>query len=164
MDLPLPDPAYAFEERKGELKRSKNSWRNWFVLNIFVLLGMLVGSFWFLGNTPFLWLQPALALPLIYSAIFFHAQHNREREFLEEYSFKSVIARSLSSYRLILKEDVDRMKPEEQKRFLDFVIEAVKELHTPPRAIISKHPIKSEEDVKIGVIEKLADVFKRFIP
>jgi hypothetical protein len=166
MDMPKPlDPSLAFEERKKELRRSKNVWRNWFVLSILLLIGMVLASFWFLGHgAPFLWLQPALALPLIYSAIFFHAQHNREREFLEEYSFKSVIARSLGAYRLILKEDVDRMKPEEQKRFLDLMVEAIRELHTPPRAIISNHPIRSEEDVKIGVIEKLADVFKRFIP
>ena len=161
-------PFAPFEARKAELRSSKDHWKNWFLLNIVFLLTVTVFSAWGMamgvGFTGILWLTLAAGLPLVYSAIFFHAQHNREREFLEEYSFKSVVARSLEAYHEILKTEVDHKKTEEQKRFLDFMINSVKDLHTPPRAIISKHPIKSEEDVKIGVIEKLADVFKRFIP
>ncbi len=161
-------PARAFEERKLELLRSKARWRNWFLWNIIFLLGIIFAIFWGLaeniGFTAILWLELALGLPLTYSAIFFHAQHNREREFLEEYSFKAVVARSLEGYRKMLKEDFNPRRPEEEKKFLDFMTDSIRSLHTPPRAIISKHPLKSEEDVKIGVIEKLADVFKRFIP
>lgn len=135
--------------------------------DIVILLGLLSVVFYGLaasGFTAFLWFELALGLPLTYSAVFFHAQHNREREFLEEYSFKSVVAQSLVAYRTLLKEDIHSDRAEEQKRLLDFIIDSVKELHTPPRAIISKHPINSEEDIKVGVVEKLADVFKKFIP
>ena len=110
------------------------------------------------------WLEFAVALPLVYSAIFFHAQHSKEREYLEEYSFKSVVARSLEPYRAFLKEDVNPAHAEEQKKLLDFVISSMAGLYTPPREIISKHPVKNEEDVKVGVVEKLSDVFKKFIP
>ena len=161
-------PAQAFEERKTELLVSKKRWRNWFLFNIIVLMGVSLSALWWLRTGEsfigIAWLELVLGVPLIYSAIFFHAQHNREREFLEEYSFKSVVARSLEAYRVLLKEDVNPKHPEEQKRFLDFVIDSVKSLHLPPRAIISKHPLKNEEDIKIGVIEKFADILKRFIP
>lgn len=158
----------AFEERKRELQRSKSIWRNWFLANIAILfcIALLIFLEWSAtaGFTAVLWLELTLALPLVYSAIFFHAQHNRDREYLEEYSFKSIVARSLEAYRALLKEEVGPGRAEERKKLLGFLIDAVKDLYTPPRAIISKHPVKSEEDVKVGVIEKLADVFKKFIP
>ncbi len=161
-------PSRIFEERKVELQKSKNMWRNWFLVNIALLLCVTLFAFLVLitnvGFPAVLWLDFALALPLVYSAIFFHAQHSRDREYLEEYSFKSVVARSLESYRILLKEDIDPKRAEEQKKFLDFVIDSVKNLHTPPRTIISKNPVKDEEDVKVGIVEKLGDVFKKFIP
>ncbi|PIP29754.1 hypothetical protein COX26_02410 [Candidatus Jorgensenbacteria bacterium CG23_combo_of_CG06-09_8_20_14_all_54_14] len=158
----------AFEERKRELQRSKNIWRNWFLANIVLLFCVALFMFFELsataGFTAVLWLELALVLPLVYSAIFFHAQHNRDREYLEEYSFKSVVARSLDAYRTLLKEEVGPGRAEERKKLLDFLVDAVKKLYTSPRAIISKHPVKSEEDVKVGMVEKFGDIFKKFIP
>lgn len=162
------NPSSVFEERKAELQRSKNTWRNWFIVNILLLFCVAVLAFLELlasaGLTAVLLLVLALALPLAYSAIFFHAQHNREREYLEEYSFKSVVAQSIEAFRLLLKEDINREHPEEQKKLLEFIVDSAKALHTSPRAMISKNPVRDEEDVKVGVVEKLADVFKKFIP
>jgi hypothetical protein len=154
-----------FDERRRELERSKEVWRNWFLVNILLLLGLALFVFFELaaGFAARSWLEFSVVLPLVYSAIFFHAQHSKAREYLEEYSFKSVIARSLGAYRSFLREDVNRDHPEEQKKFLDFMISATQDLFVPPRKIISKNPVK-EEDVKVGVVEKLGDVFKKFIP
>jgi hypothetical protein len=161
-------PFRIFEERKLELLRSKRAWRNWFLATIILLLGVTVFTFIGLASSiPFtvaLWMEVALGLPLIYAAIFFHAQHNREREFLEEYSFKSVVARSLEGYKAVLKKEVNSRRPDEQKKFLEFLIASAKDLQMPPRAIISKHPIRSEEDVKIGLIENLTELVRKFIP
>jgi hypothetical protein len=161
-------PSSVFEERKQELLRSKRAWRNWFLATILLLLGVTIFTFIGLATSvPFtvaLWMEVALGLPLIYAAIFFHAQHNREREFLEEYSFKSVVARSLEGYKAILKKEVNSRRPDEQKKFLEFLIASAKDLQMPPRAIISKHPIRSEEDVKIGLIENLTELVRKFIP
>jgi hypothetical protein len=160
-------PSDVFEERKRELQQSKSAWRNWFLGNIVLLFCLSLFVFIKLADTAsfftILWLELVLALPLIYSAIFFHAQHNREREYLEEYTFKSVVARSLEAYRRLLKEDVDQKREEEQKKLLDFLIDSAKSLHISPRMIISKNPVKDEEDVKVGVVKKLGDVFKKFL-
>lgn len=157
-----------FEDRKLEIERSKSAWRNWFVLNIILLLALATFIFFELmanmGFAAVTWLEFAVALPLAYSAIFFHAQHSKAREYLEEYSFKSLMARSFDAYRTLLKEDVDHGNPDEQKKYLDFIIKFVNDLYVPPREIISEHPVKDEEDVKVGVVEKLGDVFKKFIP
>ena len=157
-----------FEERGREIEKSKAMWLNLFLLNILLLFGaalfiffqIIVGISFAAASL----LQFAITLPLIYSAIFFHAQHNKAREYVEEYSFKSLVARSLTAYRNFLKAEVGRGNPEEQKKYLDFLITSVKDLYTPPRKIISKNIIKEDEDIKVGVVEKLGDIFKRFIP
>ncbi|MCX6702997.1 MAG: hypothetical protein NTW60_04000 [Candidatus Wolfebacteria bacterium] len=162
------NPSSFFEDRKIELQKSRNVWLGWFLFNIILLLCVALFAFRELvanmGFTTAIWLELVLALPLVYSAVFFHAQHARDREYLEEYSFKSVVAQSLESYRTLLKRDIDSKHLEEQKKFLDFIIDSIKNLYTPPRTIISKNPLKDEEDVKVGVVEKLGDVFKKFIP
>lgn len=157
-----------FNERKLEIESSKNRWFRWFIANIALLfliavlifIGLTIGT----GFAVASWLEFGVALPLAYSAVFFHAQHAKAREYLEEYSFKVVVARSLGAYRDLLKGDINSKNPDEQKKYLDFMIGSVKDLFTPPREIISKHPIKDEEDVKVGVVEKLGDVFKKFVP
>jgi len=157
-----------FNERKFEVEFAKDHWFYWFIGNIILLflmavlifIGLTIGT----GFAAASWLEFGVALPLAYSAVFFHAQHAKAREYLEEYSFKVVVARSLGAYRDLLKEDINSKNPEEQKKYLDFMISSVEDLFTPPREIISKHPVKEEEDVKVGVVEKLGDVFKKFVP
>lgn len=157
-----------FEERRGELEEAKARWLKWFIVNILVLfiLAILIffGPMASAGFGKATWLEFAVALPLIYSAIFFHAQHARVREYLEEYSFKSLVARSMGGYLELLKKEVNHAKADEQKKYLDFIIDTVGKLFASPREAISKHPVKDEEDVKVGIVEKLGDVFKKFIP
>ena len=157
-----------FEARKKEAEKAADHWFYWFVANIAVLflaavlifIGLTTG----MGLTVSSWLEFGVALPLAYSAIFFHAQYSNAREYLEEYSFKALVARSLDSSRKMLTEDLDAKSAEERKKYLDFMIGSLKDLYIPPRQIISQHPVKDEEDVKVGVVEKLGDVFKKFIP
>jgi len=157
-----------FEERKREVEGLRDRWLRWFVANILILF--LLAVLMFIGltaGTSFAaasWLEFGIALPLTYSAVFFHAQHSKTREYLEEYSFKTLVARSLDVCRKMIKEDMHGASAEEEKKYLDFVIGSFKNLHTPPREIISKHPVRDEDDVKVGVVEKLGDIFKRFIP
>ena len=166
MDTNNPESLWEFfDARKRELEQAEDhAWR-WFVGNIAMLF--VVTPLIFIGFTvnamAASWLEFGVALPLAYSAVFFHRQHSKAREYLEEYTFKSVVARSLEAYRLLLKEDVDPKREEEQKKFLDFMMDSAKSLHVSPRMIISKNPVKSEEDVKVGIVEKLADVFKKFL-
>ncbi|MEK7651215.1 MAG: hypothetical protein AAB377_01655 [Patescibacteria group bacterium] len=157
-----------FEERKREVEKAKDRWFYWFVANIILLfliavlifIGLATG----MGFAVSSWLEFGVALPLVYSAIFFHAQHSKAREYLEEYSFKTLVARSLEASRRMLKEDMGGKGADEAKRYMDFVVGSLKDLYVPPREIISKHPVKNEDDVKVGVVEKLGDIFKKFIP
>jgi hypothetical protein len=167
--VPDWDLAQAFEARRMEVEHSKAVWRNWFLVNIVLLFGAALLIFFELsasdaGMLARSWLEFAVALPLVYSAIFFHAQHSKAREYLEEYAFKTTVARSLDTYREMLRSEVSAERADEQKKLLDFLFATVRDLYTPPRAIISKHPVKEEGDVKVGVVEKLGDVFKKFIP
>ncbi|MEK7626684.1 MAG: hypothetical protein AAB399_00765 [Patescibacteria group bacterium] len=157
-----------FEERKREVEKAKDHWFYWFVANIILLF--LIAVLIFIGLTTGMglaissWLEFGVALPLAYSAIFFHAQHSKAREYLEEYSFKALVARSLEVSRRMLKEDMNGKGADEAKKYMDFVVGSLKDLYTPPREIISKHPVKNEDEVKVGVVEKLGDIFKKFIP
>ena len=156
-----------FESRKLEVDATRAKWFRWFVVNIIILfalgviifLGLVYGASYAVAS----WLEFAVALPLVYSAIFFHAQHAKARDYLEEYSFKLLSVRALSAFREILGEEVDLKSAEERKKRLSFVIGTLENLSVPPRQIISKHPLKDTEDVKVGVVEKLGDVFKKFI-
>jgi len=156
-----------FESRKLEVDATRAKWFRWFVVNIIILfalgviifLGLVYGASYAVAS----WLEFAVALPLVYSAIFFHAQHAKARDYLEEYSFKLLSVRALSAFREILGEEVDLKSAEERKKRLSFVIGAMEDISVPPRQIISKHPLKDTEDVKVGVVEKLGDVFKKFI-
>lgn len=157
-----------FDERRAEVEKVKDHWFYWFVGNIaalfvftvIIFLGLALGARFAVASL----FEFAVAVPLVYSAIFFHAQHAKAREYFEEYSFKSLSARALAAQREILREDTDRKNPDEQKKYLDFVVGILKDLSTPPREIISKHPVKDEGDVKVGIVEKLGDIFKKFIP
>ena len=157
-----------FEERKREVEKAKDHWFYWFVANITLLF--LVAVLIFIGLTTGIglavssWLEFGVALPLAYSAVFFNAQHSKAREYLEEYSFKTLVARSLEASRRMLKEDMGGKGADEAKKYMDFVVGSLKDLYVPPREIISKHPVKNEDEVKVGVVEKLGDIFKKFIP
>ena len=157
-----------FEEQRADAETAKDRWFHWFVGNIAVLFALAVLVFFGIvtgtGFAAASWLEFAVALPLVYSSIFFHAQHARARDYLEEYTFKSLVAHSLEGCRAFLKEDIDRAKQDEQKKYLEFVTGLLGGLYVSPREALSKLPLKDEEDIKVGVVEKLSDVFKKFIP
>ncbi len=158
----------AIDERRARLEEARAKWFRWFVGNIVVLfiLAVLIfaGIFTGMKFTAASWLEFTIALPLIYSAVFFQSQHAKARDYLEEYAFKSLVAHSLPEYRNFIQQDVDMGKAEERKKYLDFAVVAVKAIYVPPREIIAKHPLKEEDTVPVGVVEKLGDVFKKFIP
>lgn len=157
-----------FEDRRAEVATAEDHAFKWFVANVVALFalavvifaGLALGASFVLAS----WIEFMVALPLVYSAVFFHAQYAKARDYLEEYSFKLTVARALEAERGMLGEGADARTAEERKKALDFVIATMKALAVPPREIISKHPVKDEEDVKIGVVEQLGDVFKKFIP
>lgn len=156
--------SHTFNDRKKELEKSKNSWRKWFLWNIAALFIVALVVFWELKSNPgfstTLWLKITLAFPLIYSAIFFHAQYNKEREYVEEYAFKSAVALSLQAYKELFKEEIDSAKQGEQEKLLDFISSTTKQIYTSPREIIAIHPSK-EESVELGVLGKLIEMFKK---
>lgn len=156
--------SHTFNDRKKELEKSKNAWHKWFLWNIAALFVVALIVFIELksnqGFTTTLWLKITLAFPLIYSAIFFHAQYNKEREYVEEYAFKSAVALSLQAYKELFKEEIDSEKEGEQEKLLDFITSTTKQIYTSPREIIAAHPNK-EESVELGVLGKLIEMFKK---
>jgi len=157
-----------FEERRREAAVAEDHAFKWFVGNVAALFalavvifaGLALGASFILAS----WIEFMVALPLVYSAVFFHAQYAKARDYLEEYSFKLLSAKALAAERGILSGQADQKTAEERKKCLAFVVGVMENLGVPPREIISKHPVKDEEDVKIGVVEQLGDVFKKFIP
>ena len=158
--------SHTFDKRKEELEKSKNTWRNLFLLNIVALLA--VAAFVFLelkdhtGFTVNAFLKITLSFPLIYSAIFFHGQYNKEREYLEEYAFKSAVSFSLEAYKKLLVEDIDSSKPEEQKEFIKFIIDSIRDIYNSPCMIVSAR-LEQEENIKIGTLGKIIEIIKKLI-
>jgi len=158
--------SHTFDKRKEDLEKSKNKWKKWFLLNILALFGVALFVFFELKNnqgfSTILSLKISLAFPLIYSAIFFHSQYNKEREYLEEYAFKSAVSFSLEAYRKLLKEEINSDQPEEQGKFLGFIVEAINKIFTSPRELISKNPHK-EESIEVSMLEKVLGIVKKTI-
>jgi F0F1-type ATP synthase membrane subunit b/b' len=155
-----------FEQRKMDLEKSKKKWFNWLVLDIILLVGVAIFVFLELKSnpsiTPNFFLKFSLSFPFVYAAFFFHGQYNKERELLEEYAFKSAIAFSFEAYRKLIKEEIDQEKTEEQNKFLDFILNSIKGIYTSPRELMSNYPNK-EDSIEVGVLDKLVEVFKKFI-
>jgi hypothetical protein len=158
--------SHTFDKRKEDLEKSKDKWKKWFLFNILALFGVALYVFLELKNnqgfSTILSLKISLAFPLIYSAIFFHSQYNKEKEYLEEYAFKSVVSFSLEAYRKLLKEEIDSGQPEERGKFLSFMLEAINKIFTSPRELISKNPHK-EESIEVNILERVLGIIKKTI-
>ncbi len=104
-----------FKQRKGELERPVNKWL-WIVIAMAILtfgaiLIIFTNAFGFLGDVPSeistirLITNSIKTLPFFFLLFYAVAQYNKERNFQEEYAFKSAVALTIKAYSDIIKKD-----------------------------------------------------------
>jgi len=105
-----------FKQRKGELEKPVNKWL-WIVIAMSVvtfgaILAIFTNVFGLLGQTPELTAIRLITnsiktLPFFFLLFYSISQYNKERNFQEEYAFKSAVALTIKAYAdIIEKEDL----------------------------------------------------------
>ena len=145
-----------FKQRKGELSGSISFWK-WSVP--ITSIATIVWIFFLFGNGDLANLQWQVvfvnslkALPAIGLLLFAISQYTKERNFQEEYAFKSAVALTINSY-------ADQLKGEDNKDKL--IMESVNEIYTTP--LSSKHSKDAETKTLVGAAKELTDVAKSMI-
>lgn len=145
-----------FKQRKGELGTSISFWK-WSVP--ITAITTIVWIFFLFGNGDLANLQWQVifvnslkALPAIGLLLFAISQYTKERNFQEEYAFKSAVALTINSY-------ADQLKGEENKDKL--IMESVNEIYKTP--LSTKHNKDTETKTLVGAAKELTDVAKSMI-
>jgi hypothetical protein len=126
----------AFQARQNEVVGSKRFWAK--AIGGLVALSILV-TIWIAYEAKFysahdfaFWIKLSLTIPIGYAIAFCTVQYGRERRLEEEYAFKASISVSLNPYRDLVHSILQGGGPEDQTKYVDFVIESVKGVFTSP--------------------------------
>jgi hypothetical protein len=144
-----------FKQRKGELSSSISFWK-WSVPTTAV--ATVAWIFFLFGNGDLaslewqvIFVNSLKALPAIGLLLFSISQYTKERNFQEEYAFKSAVALTVNSY-------ADQLVVEENKDKL--IMDSVNEIYKTP--LTSKHK-DAETKSLTGTAKELTDVAKSLL-
>jgi hypothetical protein len=144
-----------FKQRKGELNSSISFWK-WCVP--ITALATIAWIFFLFGNGDLanlewqvIFVNSLKALPAIGLLLFSISQYKKERNFQEEYAFKSAVALTVNSYadQLVVKENKDKL-----------IMDSVNEIYKTP--LSSKHK-DAEAKSLAGTVKELTDVAKSLL-
>jgi hypothetical protein len=153
-----------FKQRKLELKEPLKWWRIavgvMAVLTFVVILSIFTNFFGLFGeiNTALKWeniLVNALkSLPFFFLLYYAIAQYNKERNFQEEYAFKSAAALTIKAYADILKEDKNKD---------ELILKAVYGIYRSPiyTKLKSTKEVNSALDMVNDLVGKGVDIIKK---
>ncbi|HAT74053.1 MAG TPA: hypothetical protein DCS08_03540 [Candidatus Moranbacteria bacterium] len=138
----------SFDNVKKELKNSNKKWFGWLLgTSILLLASVVLIVFWQTkqGDSIFeisFLVKIALTFPIIFFEFFVNREYSRSQRLIEEYEFKSSVARSLEAYKEIVVGLFDEKEGDEFKKKLDFILEAIGGLYSSPMANIKNNGIK----------------------
>lgn len=145
-----------FKQRKGELSSSISFWK-WSVP--VTAIATIIWIFFLFGNGDLanlkwqvIFVNSLKALPAIGLLLFAISQYTKERNFQEEYAFKSAVALTINSY-------ADQLVGEDNKDKL--IMESVNEIYKTP--ISTKHNKDAETKSLVGTAKELTDVAKSMV-
>jgi len=144
-----------FKQRKGELSSSISFWK-WSVP--ITAVATIAWIFFLFGNGDLaglewqvIFVNSLKALPAIGLLLFSISQYTKERNFQEEYAFKSAVALTVNSY-------ADQLVVEDNKDKL--IMDSVNEIYKTP--LTSKHK-DAETKSLTGTAKELTDVAKSLL-
>lgn len=126
----------AFQSRQNEIARSKNIWV--YAIGTLVAISAVV-TIWIAHEAQYysvnsfaFWVKLSLTVPLGFAITFCTVQYSRERRLEEEYAFKSSISVSLNPYRDLIHSILEKDGAVDKGKYTDFVVDAVRNVFTPP--------------------------------
>ncbi|MFT5397066.1 MAG: hypothetical protein ACI85N_002283, partial [Gammaproteobacteria bacterium] len=144
-----------FKQRKGELSTSISFWK-WSVP--ITAIATIAWIFFLFGNGDLanlewqvIFVNSLKALPAIGLLLFSISQYTKERNFQEEYAFKSAVALTVNAYadQLIVEENKDKL-----------IMDSVNEIYKSP--LSSKHK-DAENKSLTGTAKELTEVAKSLL-
>ncbi len=137
----------AFQSRQNEIAKSKNIWVYAIATLVLISAGVTIwiaheAQYYNVNNFAF-WVKLSLTVPLGYALAFCTVQYSRERRLEEEYAFKSSISVSLNPYRDMILAILEKGGADLTK-YADFVIDAVRNVFTPPTDKVFEGEKKSQ--------------------
>ncbi len=153
----------SFSIRQGQLAATKNQWR-WILLSLVILsvaATLLVGFTTDVFNIAF-YIKLAISIPLGYSIGFCTLQYSRERKLEEEYAFKANISISLVPYKDLVEKMINPNSAEERVKYTSFLIDAIKEVYSPPKSGTSDGGSEAFADPE-KVLKRLSKTLEAFL-
>lgn len=144
--------ANAFATEKSRLEESIGKWfKRTFWTSVVLTFAVLGVAIWQVLHEKTLFklsfaVRIPMIFPIIYYLYFVVSQYKREKRLLEEYSFKTSIARSFEAYRKVLKEESTNEQDLLKKN--ELIIDTIKDVYSSPMRNIIKnrtHDTKSKD-------------------
>lgn len=142
-----------FKQRKTELDKPIFFWKCSIPVIAVVSIAWIFYLFW--GTTPgelswqFLLINSLKTLPVLGILFFTISQYTKERNFQEEYAFKSAVALTVKSYAEQLKDEFNQDK---------LIMESVQTIYTPPSPKNSK--VLNNESSSLENLKQMIDQVK----
>lgn len=153
----------SFDKVKNDLKKDNEKWFWWlFGTSIVLLLSIIIIVIWqtIKGDTIFeisFLVKLALTSPIIFFEFFVNREYSRSQRLIEEYEFKSSIARSLEAYKEIIENLFSDQQGDEYKKKLDFILGSIGQLYSSPMKNMRDNEVKNNQiDKKVTPI--LSDI------
>jgi membrane protein implicated in regulation of membrane protease activity len=128
----------SFDKIRKDLKDDNKKWFWWlFGTSVFLILAFAGIVFWqvCVGDTIFeisFLIKLALTSPIIFFEVFVSKQYARIQRLVEEYEFKSSVARSLETYKEVIIGIFPDMEGDECKKKLDFILGVIDKIYSSP--------------------------------
>jgi hypothetical protein len=153
--------ANSFEIVSSGLVKEKEAWYNRLVKSVLALIvASIIIVAWQVHEAKTLYelsflIKVTLTSPFVYFVIFINREYSRTRSLIEEYIFKTSIARSFEAY----KEIVESTDSEDLKKTLDFILDTTKDLYSSPMVNIKNNSQPEKENAPdiLGPAKDLLD-------
>jgi len=137
----------AFQSRQNQIAKSKRIWVYAIAALVVISAGVTIWiaheAQYYNVNSFAFWVKLSLTVPLGFALTFCTVQYSRERRLEEEYAFKSSISVSLNPYRDMILAILEKGGADLTK-YTDFVIDAVRNVFTPPTDKVFEGEKKSQ--------------------
>ncbi len=161
--------AHTFSTVQVKLVKERDSWLIRLGIATLILVVATVVIVWWqvqegksIYDFSFL-VKIAITSPLVYAVVFVNREYARIRSLIEEYTFKSAIARSFEAYKDILDDAYAKQKLEVQREKLAFMLQSISDLYSSPMQNI-KHNHTTDDENSPDILSRarkfLVDTFK----
>lgn len=147
---------HAFDKKRARLNGSLKFWLSGVVISLsfLAIVGFITASMLKPGVTidKIFWVRLLTVIPLGYLVVFLTNQYSKNKNLLEEYSFKSSLSLSLEPYRDL----VEKVIPEDNRETMSkFLIDSIGKIYESPTENVFKYIKEDKKVINLEVLDKI---------